>query len=202
MNAKTLIAALAIIILSFVCKGLHVIDNVENTLQDNIVQQKSTTEDIGMAFDWYGLTVVDTIVKERYSLINKEQMISVLTEGKKEKDRLLEKYYSTTTPEEKDYVVQLKKYDVMVDEFVDKAISTDGRLKGGSELITEMYRVTAPPVDLINEILDLKTKVAEQKVKETYDQLESLRYYLYLLGILCVVIVAPFLVFTNDEEDS
>jgi len=200
MNVKILIIALALIILSFVGKGIQVINNVEHTLKESIVQQRSTVEDIGMAFDWYGLTVVDTVVKERYLLISKEEMVTILTEGKEEKNRLLERYYTNATPEEAEYVAKIKEYDVEVDKFVDKVISIDGRLKGGSEIITEMYDITSPCVSLINEILDLKAEVAERKMNASYEELECLRYFLYLAGTLSLVLVVPFLFFSRDKE--
>ena len=200
MNVKILIIALALIILSFVGKGIQVINSVEDTLKESIIQQKSTVEDIGMAFDWYGLTVVDTVVKERYLLISKEEMVTILTEGKEEKNRLLKRYYTNATPEEAEYVAKIKEYDVEVDRFVDKVISIDGRLKGGSEIITEMYDITSPCVDLINEILDLKAEAGERKMSASYEELECLRYFLYLAGTLSLVLVVPFLFSSKDKE--
>jgi hypothetical protein len=127
-------------------------------------------------------------------------MVITLTEGKEEKNRLLQRYYTNATPEEAEYVAKIKEYDVEVDKFVDKVISIDGRLKGGSEIITEMYDITSPCVDLINEILEVKAEVAERKVNASYEELECLRYFLYLAGTLSLVLVVPFLFSSRDKE--
>ena len=201
MSAKVLVVALSLVILSFVGKGICVINNVESTLEENIIQQKSTVEDIGMVFDWYGLTVVDTVIKERYLLISKEEVVTILTDGREEKNRLLKKYYTNATPEEAEYVAKIKEYDIKVDEFVDKVISTKEELAQGNKIIAEMYSITSPCVDLINEILELKADISEKKVNISYMELENLRYFLYLAGVLSVVLVVPFLFFSKDEED-
>lgn len=192
MNPKLLISVLAAIILSFVGQGIHIVNTVEKVLDNNLIHQKSTVEDIGMVFDWYGLTIVDSVVKRSHGIITHEEMVRVLKQGQVEKNHLLARYYNSAIPEERNYVEVLKGSDEKLDVFVERAINT-GIETEQTKLISDMYALTDPTVETINEILKLKTDYATKNVRVVYNKLEDFRKFLYLAGVLAIVIVIPTL---------
>lgn len=199
MNPKIFICTLAIIVLSFVGQGIHIVNTVEKVFDNNLIHQKSTVEDIGMVFDWYGLTIVDSVVKRSHGIITHEEMVVILKEGQVQKNHLLSRYYSSAIPEERNYVAILKESDEKLDQFVERAINT-GIETEQTELIADMYALTDPTVNTINEILRLKTDYAIKNVQVVYKKLEDFRRFLYLAGVLAIVIIFPTFFPRNNKK--
>jgi ABC-type antimicrobial peptide transport system permease subunit len=190
MNPRLIINSLVAIILAFTIKGFCVLQDVNKTVEYDLVQQQSVTQDIGMAFDWYGLTVVDSIVKYTHDMLSAEELIETLKDGKVDKDQLLRNYYRNATAVENEYVNKLKSYDTKVDLFIDRVIAqaADKGYQTDEAMIKEMYSLTQPAVDIINTIIDLKTEQST-KIKQTiHSSIESLEYFLMLVTSLAIVI--------------
>lgn len=190
MNPRLIINSLVAIILAFTIKGFCVLQDVNKTVEYDLVQQQSVTQDVGMAFDWYGLTVVDNIVKYTHDMLSAEELIETLKDGKIDKDQLLRNYYQNATAVENEYVNKLKSYDTKVDLFIDRVIAqaADKGYQTDEAMIKEMYGLTQPAVDTINTIIDLKTEQST-KIKQTIrSSIESLEYFLMLVTSLAIVI--------------
>lgn len=190
MNPRLIINSLVAIILAFTIKGFCVLQDVNKTVEYDLVQQQSVTQDVGMAFDWYGLTVVDNIVKYTHDMLSAEELIETLKDGKIDKDQLLRNYYQNATAIENEYVNKLKSYDTRVDLFIDRVIAqaADKGYQTDEAMIKEMYGLTQPAVDTINTIIDLKTEQST-KIKQTIrSSIESLEYFLMLVTSLAIVI--------------
>lgn len=190
MNPRLIINSLVVIILAFTIKGFCVLQDVNKTIEHDLMQQQSVTQDIGMAFDWYGLTVVDSIVKHSHNMLPSEELIEILKDGKIEKDQLLRNYYEKATAIENEYVNKLKSYDTQVDIFIDKvaAQASDKMLQTDESIIKEMYNLTQPAVDTINTIIDLKTEQSTKTKQTIRSSIQSLEYFLMLTTVLAIVI--------------
>jgi hypothetical protein len=190
MSSRTIINLLVIIILTFTIKGFFVLREITDTIVKDQTQQQVVTQDIGMAFDWYGLTVVDTIVKYKHNIIPTKELVAKLTEGKKQKQELLDRYYANSTNEETLFVKSLKDSDAKVDVFVDKVIAQSKVSKPVKDtaVITEMYSLTQPAVDTINTIIDAKTEKSIEIKKHLYENISMFDKFLKTAALLAVAI--------------
>jgi hypothetical protein len=190
MSSRTIINLLVIIILAFTIKGFFVLREITDTIEKDQTQQQVVTQDIGMAFDWYGLTVVDTIVKYKHNIIKSDELVAKLTEGKKQKQELLERYYTTSTNEEKQFIQSLKDSDTKVDVFVDKVIAQSKISKPVKDtaVITEMYSLTQPAVDTINTIINVKTQKSIEIKAHLYENISMFDKFLKAAAVLAVAI--------------
>ena len=80
MRPKFLVYCLAAICLVFGWKGLTLTEDIESTLQENARQAESSIMEIGMCFDWYGVIIVDSVVKTCNGVISTDEMIETLQE--------------------------------------------------------------------------------------------------------------------------
>lgn len=190
MNPRLIINSLVAIILAFTIKGFCVLQDVNKTIKQDLIQQQSATQDVGMAFDWYGLTVVDNIVKYTHNIIPSKELVETLEDGTIDKDELLRKYYNSATAIENEYVNKLKAQDTQVDLFVDRVINqaSNRRYQTDESMLKEMYSLTQPAVDTINTIIDLKTEQSAKTKQSISSSIQSLEYFLMLTTVLAIVI--------------
>lgn len=198
MNNKLLIGLFAAIMFAFLGQGLHVAKDVRETVNQNLAQQKATVENIGFVFDWYGITVVDSIVKNNIGVLKTEDTIKILKEGQVKKNKLLREYYSSATDNESFYVDRLKRHDMDIDQFLDKVYALKTPI--GPQTINEMYKLTDPTVSLINEILSAKIRYSDQNSQFIHEEINQFEKFLYCVGVLGAVIVVPFL-FRSDKSE-
>jgi hypothetical protein len=192
MKPRTFIICLTIIILGFVFQGVKTVNHVEKTINDNLTQQKATVENIGMVFDWYGLTIVDNIIKFSYGMQSKEDLKKILLSQREEKNKLLNEYFKTTTPDELAYMKLVKDNDVKIDLFIDKVLTEDISVNK-SNVVQEMYSLTDPTVSAINEILNIKTSYVNSNAVKITQSLERFKHFLYSAAMLSVVISLPYI---------
>ena len=69
MRPKFIVYCLSAICLAFAFKGLLLTENIQNTLKENARQSESSIMEIGMCFDWYGVIIVDSVVKTSHGVI-------------------------------------------------------------------------------------------------------------------------------------
>lgn len=198
MNNKLLIGLFAAIMFAFLFQGINVVKDVKYTISENLTQQKATVENIGSVFDWYGITIVDTIVKNNTGLLKTEETIKILKEGQIKKNKLLKQYYSTATDGESFYVDKLKRHDMDVDDFLNKVYASKTPI--GPSTISEMYKLTDPTVELINEILSAKIRYTDQNSQTIQEEIKQFEKFLYCVGVLGAVIVLPLL-FKRDKRE-
>ncbi len=202
MNTKALISIFAAIMFAFLLKGIHVVNNVETTVSQNLTQQKATVENIGSVFDWYGLTIVDSIVKDNFGLYTRQDTLENLKEGQKLKNKLLTEYCDTATPQEKFYVEKLRSRDLQIDQFLNKIYSLKQNQKIDAAIITEMYSLTDPTVELINEILTAKIRFSDNNVQIIEEEIKEFKHFLYCIGVLASVILLPVLFNKNEKKEA
>lgn len=192
MKPRSFIICLTLIILGFVFQGVKTVNEVEKTINDNLTQQKAIVENIGLVFDWYGLTVVDNIIKFSYGMQSKEDLKRTLLSKREEKNKLLNEYFKTTTPNEITYLHLIKDNDIKIDQFIDKILNENIRVNK-STVIQEMYNLTDPTVSAINEILNIKTDYANANAIKITKSLDRFKSFLYSAAVLCAVISFPYI---------
>ena len=90
MRPKIIVYCLSIICLLFGVKGFELNKDIQNTLKENARQSESSIMEIGMCFDWYGVIIVDSVVKTSHGMMTPAEMIDVLKEESGYKDEYLE----------------------------------------------------------------------------------------------------------------
>ena len=120
MRPKFIVYCLAAICLAFAWKGLILTEDIESTLEENARQSESSIMEIGMCFDWYGVIIVNSVVKTSHGSITPAEMVDILEEERGYKDEYLEGYKKDITPDEIEYAdfvfAQEKKIKLYVDE--------------------------------------------------------------------------------------
>ena len=89
MRPKFIVYCLAAICLTFAFKGLLLTEDIDETLKENASQSESSIMEIGMCFDWYGVIIVDSVVKTSHGMMTPAEMIDVLKEESGYKDEYL-----------------------------------------------------------------------------------------------------------------
>ena len=80
MRPKFIVYCLAAICLAFAFKGLILTENIQSTLKENARQSESSIMEIGMCFDWYGIIIVNSVVKTSHGVITPAEMVETLEE--------------------------------------------------------------------------------------------------------------------------
>lgn len=190
MKTRCIINLLVVIVLAFTIKGLFTLQEVNSTIELDQAQQASITEDVGMAFDWYGLTVVDSIVQYQHHMIAPDELIKRLVDGRQHKDKLLQRYYAVSSKSEQQYIQKLKQYDAKVDAFVSKVVTntTLDKVEDDDTIIPEMYSLTQPAVDIINTIIDAKTDESSKVKAQLYANIKAFENFLLVASVLALAI--------------
>ena len=194
MKPKIIVYCLAAIVLAFGLKGFLLHKDIEETLKDNARQQEAATMEIGMCFDWYGVIIVDSVVKVATGLITPEMMIETLQEERENKNEYLRLYKPTITESEKEDAEFVFRQDKKIEHLVDTLIrlAKNNNLEGISELIPAMYDLTDPTIEAINNLIDAKMYYNEAQSEILYKKIESFSEFLWLLlilsGVLCVCV--------------
>ena len=84
-------------------RGFELNKDIQNTLKENARQSESSIMEIGMCFDWYGVIIVNSVVKTSHGSITPAEMVDILNEERVYKDEYLEAYKKDITPNEVEY---------------------------------------------------------------------------------------------------
>ena len=189
MRPKFIVYCLAAICLSFAWKGLILTENIESTLEENARQSESSIMEIGMCFDWYGVIIVNSVVKTSHGSITPAEMVDILEEERVYKDEYLEAYKKDITPDEVEYADFVFKQEVVINAYVDELINWAN--KGDVEMIKasipRMYDMTDPTIDAINNIMDTKMYYNEAQSEILNNKISKYRDFMILTIVLCVV---------------
>lgn len=189
MKPKFIVYCLAAICLSFAWKGLILTENIESTLEENARQSESSIMEIGMCFDWYGVIIVNSVVKTSHGSISPAEMVDILEEERVYKDEYLEAYKKDITPDEVEYADFVFKQELVINAYVDELINWAN--KGDVEMIKasipRMYDMTDPTIDAINNIMDTKMYYNEAQSEILNNKILKYRDFMILTIVLCVV---------------
>jgi len=189
MRPKFIVYCLAAICLAFAWKGLILTEDIESTLKENARQSESSIMEIGMCFDWYGVIIVNSVVKTSHGSITPAEMVDILEEERGYKDEYLEGYKKDITPDEIEYAdfvfAQEKKINLYVDELIEWANKGDIEMIKAS--IPRMYDMTDPTIDAINSIMDTKMYYNEAQAEILNAKILFYRDFMILTIVLCVV---------------
>lgn len=189
MRPKFIVYCLAAICLSFAWKGLILTENIESTLEENARQSESSIMEIGMCFDWYGVIIVNSVVKTSHGSISPAEMVDILEEERVYKDEYLEAYKKDITPDEVEYADFVFKQEPVINAYVDELINWAN--KGDVEMIKasipRMYDMTDPTIDAINNIMDTKMYYNEAQSEILNNKILKYRDFMILTIVLCVV---------------
>jgi hypothetical protein len=189
MRPKFIVYCLSAICLLFGLKGFELNKDIQNTLKENARQSESSIMEIGMCFDWYGVIIVNSVVKTSHGSITPAEMVDILQEERVYKDEYLEGYKKDITPNEVEYAnfvfAQEKIINVYVDELIDWASKGDIEMIKTS--IPRMYDMTDPTIDAINNIMDTKMYYNEEQAKVLNKKIERFSDFICTLLALCFV---------------
>tara|TARA_R100000234_G_scaffold118753_1_gene99914 strand:+ start:13 stop:618 length:606 start_codon:yes stop_codon:yes gene_type:complete len=189
MRPKFIVYCLAAICLAFAWKGLILTEDIESTLEENARQSESSIMEIGMCFDWYGVIIVNSVVKTSHGSITPAEMVDILEEERVYKDEYLEGYKKDITPDEVEYADFVFKQEVIINAYVNELI--DWANKGDIEMIKasipRMYDMTDPTIDAINNIMDTKMYYNEAQSEILNAKISKYRDFMILTIVLCVV---------------
>ena len=189
MRPKFIVYCLAAICLAFAWKGLILTEDIESTLEENARQSESSIMEIGMCFDWYGVIIVNSVVKTSHGSITPAEMVDILEEERGYKDEYLEGYKKDITPDEVEYADFVFKQEVIINAYVDELIAWAN--KGDVEMIKasipRMYDMPDPTIDAINTIMDTKMYYNEAQAEILNAKILKYRDFMILTIVLCVV---------------
>tara|TARA_R110002012_G_scaffold39659_2_gene109615 strand:- start:5491 stop:6096 length:606 start_codon:yes stop_codon:yes gene_type:complete len=189
MRPKFIVYCLSAICLLFGLKGFELNKDIQNTLKENARQSESSIMEIGMCFDWYGVIIVNSVVKTSHGSITPAEMVDILQEERVYKDEYLKGYKKDITPNEVEYAnfvfAQEKIINVYVDELIDWASKGDIEMIKTS--IPRMYDMTDPTIDAINNIMDTKMYYNEEQAKVLNKKIERFSDFICTLLALCFV---------------
>lgn len=189
MRPKFIVYCLSAICLVFGLRGFELNKDIQNTLKENARQSESSIMEIGMCFDWYGIIIVNSVVKTSHGSITPAEMVDILNEERVYKNEYLEGYKKDITPNEVEYAefvfAQEKIINVYVDELIDWANKGDIEMIKSS--IPRMYDMTEPTIDAINNIMDTKMYYNEEQAELLNKKIERFSDFICTLLALCFV---------------
>ena len=83
MKPKFIVYCLSIICLAFGIKGFELNKDIQTTLKENARQSESSIMEIGMCFDWYGVIIVNSVVKTSHGVMTPAEMVQTLEEERR-----------------------------------------------------------------------------------------------------------------------
>ena len=189
MKPKVLVYCLAAICLAFAWNGKTLTEDINETLAENARQSESSIMEIGMCFDWYGVIIVNSVIQTSHGIMSPEEMVEVLEEESGYKDEYLEGYKKDITPKEVAYAdfvfAQEDKISLYVDELIGWAKAGDiEKIKGS---IPQMYEMTEPTIEAINNIMDTKMYYNEAQSEILHGKIKTYSDFMLLMIVLCVV---------------
>ena len=188
MKIKLMITTLAVIICAFVISGLHAVNEMNISCTNAYVQTKSATSDIGMCFDWYGLTLVDTTVKYANSMISSKEAIHTLVTGAEENAALLDEYYKNILPVERKEAEYIRSQDGVIQKLYNELlvlISKEDR-KSVQAMLPIIYNAVDPLCAKINRIIEIKTEKALAEKRSLSNNIDELQRFLFISFALCL----------------
>jgi len=189
MRPKFIVYCLAAICLAFSWKGLVLTENIESTLKENARQSESSIMEIGMCFDWYGVIIVNSVVKTSHGVISPDEMVDILQEERINKNEYLEGYKKDITPDEIEFSEFVFKQEEKVTLYVDKLIEwgNAGDIDKIKASVPIMYEMTDPTIDAINNIMDTKMYYNEEQSDNLNEKIIEYKNFMILAVVLCVV---------------
>jgi len=189
MRPKFIVYCLAAICLAFAAKGLILTENIQNTLKENARQSESSIMEIGMCFDWYGVIIVNSVVKTSHGVITPAEMVETLEEERVYKDEYLEGYKKDITPKEVEYAEfvfdQEKKINLYVNQLIEWGNTNNIEMIKAS--VPKMYEMTDPTIDAINNIMDTKMYYNEEQSDLLNIKIKKYSDFMILAIVLSVV---------------
>ena len=189
MRPKFIVYCLAAICLDFGFKGLSLTEDINQTLAENARQSESSIMEIGVCFDWYGVIIVDSVVKTSHGQITATEMVEILQEESGYKDEYLKGYKKDITPNEVEYAdfvfKQEEKISAYVNELIDWGDTND--IESIKASIPRMYEMTDPTIEAINNIMDTKMYYNEEQSKVLHGKIKTFSDFMILAIVLSVV---------------
>tara|TARA_Y100001972_G_scaffold63578_1_gene77677 strand:+ start:11277 stop:11882 length:606 start_codon:yes stop_codon:yes gene_type:complete len=189
MRPKFIVYCLAAICLAFAGKGLILTENIQNTLKENARQSESSIMEIGMCFDWYGVIIVNSVIKTSHGVITPAEMVETLEKERVYKDEYLEGYKKDITPKEVEYAnfvfEQEKKISILVNQLIEWGNTNNIEMIKSS--VPKMYEMTDPTIDAINNIMDTKMYYNEEQAELLNIKIKKYSEFMILAIVLSIV---------------
>ena len=189
MRPKFIVYCLAAICLTFGWRGTTLTEDINNTLAENARQSESSIMEIGMCFDWYGVIIVDSVIKTSHGIISPSEMVEVLEEESANKDEYLQEYKKDITPDEVHYSDFVFEQEKKISSYVSQLIEWGNKEDVNSikASIPHMYTMTDPTIEAINNIMDTKMYYNERKSEDLYGRIDEYRNFMILTVVLSIV---------------
>ena len=142
-----------------------------------------------MCFDWYGVIIVNSVVKTSHGVMTPAEMVQTLEEERVYKDEYLAAYKKDITANEVEYAEFVFKQEERINAYVDELIEWGnaqdiGMIKGS---VARMYEMTDPTIDAINNIMDTKMYYNEEQSKILNNKIDKFSDFICMLMALCAV---------------
>jgi hypothetical protein len=188
MKIKQMIYILVAIIAAFVISGYSSLHEMSTRYSTAYIQTKSATSEIGLSFDWYGLTFIDTAVKYANGMISAEDAEHTLRNGAEENARLLYQYYQNTLPEEAEEADYIRSQDAVVVKLFNKVLEHLAKNDRNAiqQMLPQIYNVVDPLCEKINRIIEIKTASALSAKGELSDNIDELKRFFFISFALCL----------------
>jgi soluble cytochrome b562 len=189
MRPKFIVYCLSAICLLFGLKGFELNKDIQNTLKENARQSESSIMEIGMCFDWYGVIIVNSVIQVSHGIITPEEMIEILEEERINKNEYLEGYKKDITPDEKEFANFVFAQEEKIKTYVDKLLvwAESGDIDQIKATVPEMYKMTDPTIEAINNIMDTKMYYNEEQSEILNKKIERFSDFICTLLALCFV---------------
>lgn len=187
-----MLTILAAFICVFVVIGNISLNRASESFAEATIQNRAATRDIGMSFDWYGLTIVNTAVQYNYDIIDSSVALQTLRDGQQQNKKLLMQYFKTSLPEERKLSEYIYVQNIKIDKLVSQLAAYIGseNKKEIEKLIPTIFSETLPICDAINESIALKTENAIQKTEVSLENIRQAQTILILLFALFISLCA------------
>tara|TARA_R110002012_G_scaffold263478_2_gene446628 strand:+ start:759 stop:1364 length:606 start_codon:yes stop_codon:yes gene_type:complete len=189
MRPKFIVYCLAAICFAFSWKGLVLTEDIDSTLKENARQSESSIMEIGMCFDWYGVIIVNSVVKTSHGVITPLEMVDILEEERVYKNEYLEAYKKDITSDEIEFSQFVFEQEEKITVYVDKLIEWGkaGDVDKIKASVPIMYEMTDPTIDAINNIMDTKMYYNESQSEILNNKITTYRDFMILTIVLCFV---------------
>ena len=189
MRPKFIVYCLSAICLLFGVKGFELNKDIQSTLKENARQSESSIMEIGMCFDWYGVIIVNSVIQVSHGIITPAEMVDILKIESGYKDEYLEAYKKDITAPEKEYADFVFKQEEKIKAYVDKLIiwAESYDIAQIKATIPEMYEMTDPTIDAINNIMDAKMYYNEEQAEILNKKIDTFSDFICTLLALCCV---------------
>jgi len=200
MSKQTLVFLLAIIIGLFTYAGYRNVIVTDSEIAIELQKTNNLTHELGIAYVWYDITVVDIMKKYAAGHMDMEEMTIAIANGKAECHAHLSTYAKSYKSFESHDMFIINSQDSIINEAINNII--DGPIDNTSldTKITALYNSTRPILEVINNIITIRSRYINCLNDSIQKDNEHIRGYLINTWVMSLVLfIASFMKLKNID---